>query len=140
MSQRDKNLLRLATGIVSALLLSLLVVYFAQKYNLVMSRDLFPDSILLTNMISVAISLFAFSRYVVLRERLLEFMAFAFLIGGFTRIAGVIVSDSWCLLWRQSSFHFSACSLAERKVSPCLNACSGYVIDVDFPQIQVCHL
>jgi len=71
-----------------------------------MTRELLLDSILITNMISVAIALFAFSRYVVLRERLLEFIAFAFLIGGFMRVAGIVVSDLGIFWQAEKAFYF----------------------------------
>ncbi len=134
MSQKDKSLLRLATGIMSALVVSLLVVYFARKYQLVMSKALFPDSILLANMISVAISLFAFSRYVVLRERLLEFMAFAFLIGGFARIAGVIVSDLGVFSGSNQAFVFLLAAWQSGRFLLALMLAVGTVLMWIFPK------
>ncbi len=71
-----------------------------------MTGELLVDSILTTSMISVAISLFAFSRYIVLKERLLEFIALAFLVGGFIRISGIITSDLGVFGGGQQAFSF----------------------------------
>ncbi|MCL5267607.1 MAG: PAS domain S-box protein [Bacteroidetes bacterium] len=91
--EKSRRLLFLSLGIAGAGLFAVLVLFLAHTFPASMTSGLFIDSIFITNMISVAISLFAFSRYIVHRERLLEFIAFAFLVGGFIRIAGIIVSD-----------------------------------------------
>ena len=89
---------------------TLLIVFIARKYHASMTNDLLIDSILITNMISIAISLFAFSRYTVLKERFLEFIAFAFFIGGFIRIMGIIVSDIGIFPTGQQAFYFQLAS------------------------------
>ena len=71
-----------------------------------MTANLLIDTILITNMISVAIALFAFSRYAVLHERLLEFIAFSFLIGGFMRVVGIVVSDLGIFWGGEKAFYF----------------------------------
>lgn len=85
---------------------AVLLVFLASWLHASMTHDLLIDSILIMNMISVAISLFAFSRYIVLRERLLEFIAFAFLVGGFIRIVGIIVSHLGILWGSEQAFYF----------------------------------
>ena len=104
--KKSKGLISLSIGVGCSWLFALLVVFIANRVHPSMTRELLLDSILITNMISVAISLFAFSRYVVLRERLLEFIAFAFLIGGFIRIFGVIISDLGVFGGTQEAFYF----------------------------------
>ncbi len=103
---RSKGLVSLGIGIAGAWIFAILVVLLGRIYHVSMTRDLLIDTIIITNMISVAISLFAFSRYVVLRERLLEFIALAFLVGGFIRIGGVIVSDLGILGAPEHAFYF----------------------------------
>lgn len=102
----NKGFLSLGIGVAGACILAVLIVLLASKFHPTMTRELLLDSILVTNMISVAISLFAFSRYVVLRERLIEFIALAFLIGGFIRIAGIIVSDLGIFWGGENAFYF----------------------------------
>ncbi|HUI31426.1 MAG TPA: PAS domain S-box protein [Candidatus Acidoferrales bacterium] len=106
MTKKNKGLLSLGIGVGSAWAFAILIVFLANRLHPNMSRDLLIDSILITNMISVAISLFAFSRYAVLRERLLEFIAFAFLIGGFIRITGIIISDLGIFWQGEHAFYF----------------------------------
>ncbi len=101
-----RGLLSLSVGIGGAWVFAVLVVLVGRILHVSMTRDLLIDTIIITNMISVAISLFAFSRYIVLRERLLEFIALAFLVGGFIRISGVIVSDLGLLGSSQHAFYF----------------------------------
>ncbi len=103
---KSKGLLSLSIGIGGAWVFAVLVVFLGRMYHVSMTRELVIDTIIITHMISVAISLFAFSRYIVLRERLLEFIALAFLVGGFIRIAGVIVSDLGILGSPQQAFFF----------------------------------
>ena len=107
---RKRNVLSLSIGIGGALIFALVIVFVARKYNALMTNNLLIDSILITNMISIAISLFAFSRYTVLKERFLEFIAFAFFIGGFTRIIGIIVSDIGIFPTPQRAFYFQLAS------------------------------
>ncbi|HEY9167652.1 MAG TPA: PAS domain S-box protein [Candidatus Kryptonia bacterium] len=103
---KSKGLLSLGIGVGGAWAFSILLVYVARVSHARLSSDLLIDSIVISNMISVAISLFAFTRYIVLKERLLEFIAFAFLVGGFVRIAGVIVADLGVFGGGQQAFYF----------------------------------
>jgi PAS domain S-box-containing protein len=103
---RKKNALSLIVGICAVWVISLLIVYLAVKHRALMTRDILVDSILITSMISIAISLFALSRYTVLKERFIQFIAFAFLIGGFIRMTGIIVSDIGVFKVAQQAFYF----------------------------------
>lgn len=102
----NKGLLSLGVGIGGAWVFAVLVVFLTRVFRVSMDSRLLIDVILITNMISVAISLFAFSRYVVLRERLLEFIALAFLVGGFIRLTGVVVADLGMIGGSQQAFYF----------------------------------
>ena len=94
MQKKNKGLFSLGIGIGGAWIFAILIVFLARRFHPNMTANLLIDTILITNMISVAIALFAFSRYAVLHERLLEFIAFSFLIGGFMRVVGIVVSDT----------------------------------------------
>ncbi len=104
--RKSRGLLSLSIGVAGAWAFAILICLLGRLFHASMTHQLFIDTILITNMISVAISLFAFSRYIVLRERLLEFVALAFLIGGFIRIAGVLVPDLGILGGSQHAFSF----------------------------------
>ena len=91
--EKSKRLLSLSLGVAGAGSFVVIVLLLARALHATVTSGLFIDSVFITNMISVAISLFAFSRFIVHRERLLQFVAFAFLVGGFIRIAGIVVSD-----------------------------------------------
>ncbi len=91
---KKRNALSLSVGIGGAWIFAVLIVFMARKYHVLMTHDLLIDSILITNMISIAISLFAFSRYTLLKERLLQFIALAFFVGGLVKLIGIIVSDA----------------------------------------------
>lgn len=106
MLKKNKSLLSLGIGIGGAGLFAILVVFLAHRLQPRMTGNLLIDTILITNMISVAIALFAFSRYVVLHERLLEFIAFSFLIGGFMRVVGIIISDLGIFWGADKAFYF----------------------------------
>ncbi len=101
-----KGLLSLSLGVGGAGIFAFVIVLLARTFRASVTPDLFIDSVFITNMISVAISLFAFSRYIVYRERLLEFIAFAFLVGGFIRISGIVVSDLGILGSAEHAFSF----------------------------------
>ncbi|MGO9480531.1 MAG: PAS domain S-box protein [Candidatus Kryptoniota bacterium] len=103
---RKKDALPLSVGIGGTLIFTILIVFVAIKFHALMTRDLLVDSILITNMISIAISFFAFSRYTVLKERLLEFIALSFFIGGFIRVIGIIVSDIGIFPMGKQAFYF----------------------------------
>jgi PAS domain S-box-containing protein len=106
MLKKNKGLFSLGIGIGGAWIFAILIVFLARKFHPNMTANLLIDTILITNMISVAIALFAFSRYAVLRERLLEFIAFSFLIGGFMRIAGIVISDLGIFWGGERAFYF----------------------------------
>ncbi|HQT92503.1 MAG TPA: hypothetical protein PL001_10815, partial [Candidatus Kryptobacter bacterium] len=60
---KNRGLLSLSIGIGGAWVFAVLVVFLGRMYHVSMTRELLIDTIIITNMISVAISLFAFSRY-----------------------------------------------------------------------------
>ncbi len=102
----NKGLFSLGVGIGGAWVLALIIVVLGHIFRFSMDSRLVIDVVLITNMISVAISLFAFSRYIVLRERLLEFIALAFLVGGFIRLTGIVIADVGLVGGMEQAFHF----------------------------------
>ncbi len=80
-------------GICGAALFAAAVIIITRTIRASITSGLLIDSIFITNIIAVAMSFFAFSRYTVHKERLLVFIAFAFLAGGFVTIGGIVVSD-----------------------------------------------
>ncbi len=104
--RKTTGLAALGIGIGAAWILAILIVLISDLFHFSVTRELISDGILIISMISVVISLFAFSRYVVHRERLLEFIALAFLVGGFIRIVGLLVADVGIVGDARQAFNF----------------------------------
>ncbi len=104
--RKNRSLLLLNLGIGVSWVFAILFVVLTNRLHASMTHDLLTDSLLIMNMICVAISLFAFSRHIVDKEALLEFIAFAFLVGGFIRILGIVVSHFGILWGSEQAFYF----------------------------------
>ena len=104
--KQNRGLFSLVVGVGGALLLSIVIAIIGILLHVSIDIRILLDTVLITNMISVAISLFAFSRYVVSKDRLLEFIALAFLIGGFMRVTAILVADLGDVGGVQHAFNF----------------------------------
>lgn len=104
--KQNRGLFSLVIGVSGAWVFAIIIALFGFFSHVSIDSRLLLDAILITNMISIAISLFAFSRYVVLRDRLLQFIALAFLVGGFTRVTAIVAADLGVVGGGQSAFSF----------------------------------
>ena len=134
--RNNKGLLSLSVGIVGAWVFAVLAVFLAETTHFTITKELLIDSILIANMISAAISLFAFSRYVVLKDRLLQFIAFAFLVGGFIRVVGVVVADLGILNSTAMTFSFQITAWRGGGILFGLMLCVGTLLVWIYPGIK----
>ncbi len=132
----NRGLLSLSVGIVGAWIFAVLVVFLAETTHVAITRELLVDTILIANMISAAISLFAFSRYVVMKDRLLQFIAFAFLVGGFIRVVGITISDLGILSDHQMAFYFQIAAWQGGRFLFALMLCVGTLLVWVYPELK----